>query len=45
MALVLVLVVAALVLVDMLAKRPRRQPPSESAITTQKIVVDLTTRR
>ena len=45
MAALLVLVVAALVGIDMIARHRKRAPPPETAITTQKIVVDLSRRR
>lgn len=40
-----VLVIAAIVGVDTLLRRRRREPPRESAIITQKVVVDLSRRR
>jgi hypothetical protein len=45
MAGLFVLVIAAIVGVDMVLRRHRREPPRESAIITQKVVVDLSRRR
>ena len=45
MAGLFLLVIAAVVGLDMLLRRRRGEPPRESAIITQKIVVDLSRRR